>query len=327
MTKTFIWDSYVSQEFDDTFESQDSPCDSIYSFSKFESTTFLMDAPGRTLNLKQNLPAERIDWHASPETKATTITVNSGMIDFDLMNRTKVLNVRNSEGRKSLTMNGGYLSLRNGEILLSNSGVISLSTKSQFNIIDFDDVSFVGSKFQMNDNCVSNIVTRRTASLGDLDLYRSVFNITTITSNINYCDFTIIESDVTIETSDIVFVGRIDRYIKIAITDSNFKIGSKSSFFSNVEFALSNTSTLNIAGQNDEDFCEGANFRFNFAKGNGSEPNASTILFTNGSAFLANRLGMYGLICIDGVPQTGNNWQRNIYWEMTSDRVLIVKLR
>lgn len=325
MAEQFKWDPKKSQVFDSSYESQESLCTSAVSFSKENGTSFLMNAPGKTLTLKQSTATDIVSWNPTTDQETPVISVTGGEVIFDFMGNAQTLYVYNPFGDETIKILNGRFLVHNVSSFISESGRIYLDENSLTHILTSDVTDLTGSILYVNSSTLS--IYSETIKFGEFSISESILNTNSKVLALEGNDINITNSKLEFYTKEFYSNGKMAFSQRITILDASFIIYSQNTSISNSEFDIFNASLLEISGQKDEDFSEGASFRFNFIKDNESGPNTSEIHFNNGNLFLASRLGTYGLICINGVPQTGTNWSNNISWEMTSDRVLIVKLR
>ncbi|ABS13206.1 MULTISPECIES: hypothetical protein [Brucella] len=325
MVKQFTWDPDKSQVFDSSYESQESLCTSAVSFSKDNGSSFEMNAPGKTLTLKQSTATDIVSWNPTADQETPVISVTGGEVIFDFAGNAQTLYVYNPFGDETIKILNGRFLVHNVSSFISESGRIYLDENSLTHILTSDVTDLTGSILYINSSSLS--IDSENIKFGEFSISESILNTNSKVLAFEGNDINITNSKLEFYTTEFYTNGKMAFGQRITILDASFIIYSQKTSISNSEFDIFNASLLEISGQKDEDFSEGASFRFNFIKDNESGPNTSEIHFNNGSAFLASRLGTYGLICINGVPQTGTNWSKNISWEMTSDRVLIVKLR
>ncbi|KAB2758739.1 hypothetical protein F9K81_06355 [Brucella anthropi] len=325
MAEQFKWDPKKSQVFDSSYESQESLCTSAVSFSKENGTSFLMNAPGKTLTLRQSTATDIVSWNPTTDQETPVISVTGGEVIFDFMGNAQTLYLYNPFGDETIKILNGRFLVHNVSRFISESGRIYLDENSLTHILTSDVTDLTGSILYINSSAF--IIDSKTIKTGE-------FSISGSDSTANSNVFALDGNNINITNSKLEFYSKEFYFNKeaiirqnITILNSNLTVQSPRTLISNSEIDIFNSSLLEITVEDYADFTKNPDFRFNFIVDIEFGPNTSEIQFNNGNAFLASALQNLGLICINGAPQTGNNWSRNISSELMPGGILIVKLR
>ena len=244
MVKQFTWDPDKSQVFDSSYESQESLCTSAVSFSKDNGSSFEMNAPGKTLTLKQSTATDIVSWNPTADQETPVISVTGGEVIFDFMGNAQTLYVYNPFGDETIKILNGRFLVHNVSSFISESGRIYLDENSLTHILTSDVTNLTGSILYINSSSLS--IDSENIKFGEFSISESILNTNSKVLALEGNDINITNSKLEFYSKEFYFNKEAIIRQNITILNSNLTVQSPRTLISNSEIDIFNSSPLEI---------------------------------------------------------------------------------